>query len=414
MGDVSCTCQNQYVQKYINKKNETPLQHPLDYINEKLNWIKKKKRLLFEEIYTNQAPISDMQSINNISDMYRDYPTENLNYVGLPDSFCNSTLKILEEYVKNKKIKTSKSNNNNNNNTWINKELMNYICNLLKMSPNEIDNLSVSSNSNNQLEQSILEISKANLEYHKDILNYISQCLDSNMCDINRDQAFSSPQYIGLLDKLYKLADYYTEKAHEMRNICLESPRVEINNTDTVEEISELKHGNRKSSCSISSEFSVDGTYMLEHLSSLLEQRGLIRADGEWPIFGNEDEDDSRSLTDQLLDIKPHIKSEKENMHESPNIYVRSMCGITDEFGIRECTHQGLALSPYIVMKEILGKVPSHGFDKNWKKLTIGLKNGVILEGKESFCTNNINFPFLSTLINFLHSSLIHTLISHF
>jgi hypothetical protein len=47
----------------------------------------------------------------------------------------------------------------------------------------------------------------------------------------------------------------------------------------------------------------------LDHLSTLLEQRGLICADGEWPIFGN-DEDDSRSLTDQLLDIKPQIKSE--------------------------------------------------------------------------------------------------------
>ena len=61
------------------------------------------------------------------------------------------------------------------------------------------------------------------------------------LSDISRDQAFSSPQYIGLLDKLYKLADYYTEKAQEMRNICLESPRVEINslNEDSVEQITE-------------------------------------------------------------------------------------------------------------------------------------------------------------------------------
>lgn len=48
---------------------------------------------------------------------------------------------------------------------------------------------------------------------------------------------------------------------------------------------------------------------MLEHLNSLLEQKGLICADREWPIFGNDDEDDSRSLTDQLLDIKPQIIS---------------------------------------------------------------------------------------------------------
>jgi len=203
-----------------------------------------KKRLLFDEIYKNQAHISDIHSMNSKNDTYKDNPKEDPNhYVGLPDSFYNSTLKVLEDYVKIKKQKKSKSNNNN---TWINIELMRYICSLLKMSPNEIDNLSMSSNSSTQLEQSILEISLTNLEYHKDILNYMSKCLDSNVCsDVNRDQTISSPQYIGLLDKLYKLADYYTEKAHEMRNICLESPRVEINNldADTVEKISENNLG---------------------------------------------------------------------------------------------------------------------------------------------------------------------------
>lgn len=212
-----------------NKKNETPLQRPLENINEMLNWIKKKKRRLFDEIYTNQAPISDIQLMNNNSDTIKELPKESVKYIGLPNSFNNSTLKVLEEYVRDKKQKKSKSNNNNN---WINMELMNYICNLLKKSPNEKDDLSLTSNSSMQLEQSILEISKANLEYHKDILNYISNCLDSNLSDISQDQAFSSPQYIGLLDKLYKLADYYTEKAQEMRNICLESPRVEINTLD--------------------------------------------------------------------------------------------------------------------------------------------------------------------------------------
>lgn len=65
----------------------------------------------------------------------------------------------------------------------------------------------------------------------------------------------------------------------------------------------------RKTSCSLSSELSIDEAYILDHLSTLLEQKGLICADGEWPIFGNDDEEDSRSLTDQLLDIKPLIKS---------------------------------------------------------------------------------------------------------
>lgn len=230
---ASCTCQKQYVQQYIgNKKHEAPLQHPLENITEMLCWIKKKKRLLFDEFYTNQASISDLQSINNKSDTIRDSPIENSNnYIGLPDSFYNSTLKVLEEYVKNKKQNKSKSNNNH---TWINMELMKYISNLLNMSPNEIDSLSVSSISSIQfVEQSILEISKANVEYHKDILNYISKYFDSNLCDVNLDQVFNSSQYIGLLDKLYKLADYYTEKAQEMRKICLESPRVEINNIET-------------------------------------------------------------------------------------------------------------------------------------------------------------------------------------
>lgn len=55
----------------------------------------------------------------------------------------------------------------------------------------------------------------------------------------------------------------------------------------------------------------------MDHLRTLLEQRGLICADREWPIFGNDDEDDSRSLTDQLLDIKPQIKSKDEKVERS-------------------------------------------------------------------------------------------------
>lgn len=57
----------------------------------------------------------------------------------------------------------------------------------------------------------------------------------------------------------------------------------------------------------------------MDHLSTLLEQRGLIRADHEWPIFGNDDEDDDRSLTDQLLDIKPQFKSKDLKIEHSEN-----------------------------------------------------------------------------------------------
>lgn len=240
----SCTSQNKYIQQYIgSKKNDSSIHRPLENITEMLDWIKKKKKLLFNEFYTNQASISGIPTMNNQSDTFKDLPKEKFSYVELPDSFYNSTLKVLEDYVRNKKQMKSKSNNNN---IWINKELMRYICKLLKMLPNEVDNLSVSSNSNIQIEQSILEISKSNLEYHKDILDYISKCLDSNLCDINQDQTLSSPQYIGLLDKLYKLADYYTEKAQEIRNICLESPRGEmddINAENNVEQNSDENSG---------------------------------------------------------------------------------------------------------------------------------------------------------------------------
>jgi len=67
----------------------------------------------------------------------------------------------------------------------------------------------------------------------------------------------------------------------------------------------------------LSSELSIDGAYVLDHLSTLLEQQGLIHADREWPIFGNDDEEDSRSLTDQLLDIKPQIKSKDIKIEHS-------------------------------------------------------------------------------------------------
>ncbi|XP_050421088.1 uncharacterized protein LOC126833673 isoform X2 [Adelges cooleyi] len=284
-----------------------------------LDWIKQKKRLLLNEFHTNHhhQPINNTQLTTNAETLNISPLEENCkNHAGLPNSFYNSALKTLEEYVRNKKYKESKSNNNN---TWINIELMSYICNLLKMSPKEIENLPVSSTTNSSvhLEQSILEMSKANLEYHNDILNYISKCLDSNMSDINPDRAFSKPQYIGLLEQLNKLADYYAEKAQEMRNICLESPRVKINasDIDAVEQSSDKKHGDRKSSCSLSSELSADGAYVLDHLNTLLENRGLIQADNEWPMFGNDDEDDSRSLTDQLLDVKPRI-----NKKDGPNL----------------------------------------------------------------------------------------------
>lgn len=45
----------------------------------------------------------------------------------------------------------------------------------------------------------------------------------------------------------------------------------------------------------------------MRHLHTLLKKKGLIKSDKEWPMFENiSDNDDNRSLTDQLLDIYPH------------------------------------------------------------------------------------------------------------
>lgn len=56
----------------------------------------------------------------------------------------------------------------------------------------------------------------------------------------------------------------------------------------------------------MSSDSSISGEYILRHLSTLLQKKGLIKADKEWPIFENlSDNDDNKSLIDQLLNIHP-------------------------------------------------------------------------------------------------------------
>lgn len=61
----------------------------------------------------------------------------------------------------------------------------------------------------------------------------------------------------------------------------------------------------RKSSINVSSDSSVDGEYILGNLNKLLQEKGIINSDKEWPMFKHIDDDDDRSLTDQLLDIYP-------------------------------------------------------------------------------------------------------------
>jgi len=61
----------------------------------------------------------------------------------------------------------------------------------------------------------------------------------------------------------------------------------------------------RSSSINLSSGSSVDGEYILGNLNKLLQKKGIINSDKEWPKFKHIDDDDDRSLTDQLLDIYP-------------------------------------------------------------------------------------------------------------
>lgn len=62
----------------------------------------------------------------------------------------------------------------------------------------------------------------------------------------------------------------------------------------------------RNISLNVSSNSSVDGEYILGHLNTLMQKKGLIKSNKEWPMFENtSDDDDTRSLTDQLLDIYP-------------------------------------------------------------------------------------------------------------
>lgn len=64
----------------------------------------------------------------------------------------------------------------------------------------------------------------------------------------------------------------------------------------------------RNSSVNLSSDSSVDEEYVLGNLNTLLQKKGIIDSNKEWPMFkhvDDDDNDDDRSLTDQLLDIYP-------------------------------------------------------------------------------------------------------------
>jgi len=212
-------------------KISTP-EKPVKNINNILQRIKKKKQLLAKEILVEtNASTKKLTTVPSVpktvpipnrcessNDVIQDIP---FNYVKLPDSFYNSQLNILKEHIlKEKNNHVSKLNNS------INIDLIRYINMLLKMTPSEVDNLSTSSCSSVQLEESILQKSKKNSQYYRDLLNCISKCLNSDISTISQDNAFDSPKNVKLINRLQDLTNYYLEKTNEMKNICDEFPQI--------------------------------------------------------------------------------------------------------------------------------------------------------------------------------------------
>lgn len=221
----------------INKKSAT--ERPLKNINNTLQRIRQKKQLLVKEISSNKISdtkkLKEISSNNQISTTSKKYvakPANNdirqespTNYAKLPDSFYNSRLETLKKYITKNKSKTNDSKYNES----INEDLMKYINVLLKMTPSDIDNLSISSCSSVKMEESILEHSKNNTQYYYEILNCISKCLNLDMSDISQDTMFDSPKNINFLNRLQNISNYYLEKMHEMKSICDESPHISNN-----------------------------------------------------------------------------------------------------------------------------------------------------------------------------------------
>ncbi|XP_026804499.1 uncharacterized protein LOC113548045 [Rhopalosiphum maidis] len=300
----------------LNYKEKFTSGKPLQSINNTLQRIKKKKQLLAKEITAGSsvntgAEIKKKKTVSKSSPLHkRCCAGDNLrkeipvNYAQLPDSFYNDQLDILKEQISKKNLKCL----NPKSHPSINENLMSYINALLKMSPSDVDNLSISSCSSVKLEESILQHSEKDTEYYCKMLNCISKCLNLDISDINQDTVFSSPKNINLLNRLQQLTNYYVEKTHEMKNICDEPSQI-LNdklNEKTLE--TDANTSKKNNSINLSSNSSVDGEYILANLNKLLLQKGIINSDKEWPVFkhiDDDDDDDDRSLTDQLLDIHP-------------------------------------------------------------------------------------------------------------
>lgn len=226
----------------LNCNSKSKTDKPLRNLNNMVNRITNKKQLLKREISgetksdikkTKLNPKTSKRCMAGNDSLWKESP---INYAKLPDSFYNCQLKMLNEQFSNKNIKL----NDYKNPKSINLDLIKYINMLLKMTPSDIDNLSISSCSSIKLEDSILYQSKQNenLQYYNEILNCISKCLNMDTSDISKDTMFDSPKNINLLNKLQELINSYSEKSHKIKNICDESLQVlnkQINVTNETE-----------------------------------------------------------------------------------------------------------------------------------------------------------------------------------
>lgn len=222
----------------LNNKKKLCTENPLKDINITVQRIKKKKQLLKKELSASSkknetdSPNSKMSPIYNRCEAGNDLVSP-INYALPPDSFYDQ-LDILKKQISKKKSKL----NNLKCNKSINADLIQYINKLLKMTPSDIDNLSISSCSSIKLEESILQCSSKNEEYYSEMLNCISKCLNADISDLSQKTMFDSPQNINLLNRLQNLTNYYLDKTREMKNICNESSPIENDkNTETETEI---------------------------------------------------------------------------------------------------------------------------------------------------------------------------------
>lgn len=222
------------VQSSVSKSNnniKTATDKPLRNINNTLQRIKKKKKLLAKEISDNamtdckkskiMAPDPTVSTLPKRStsfcttfDSLRNQNSVNL--AKLPDSFYNDQLNTLKEELNKKKTKE-------NYNPLINVDLMKYISILLKMTPRDVDNLSTSSCSSVNIEESILQHSNKTTQYYSELLKCISKCLNVDLSELSPNATFDSPNNIKYINRLQEITNYYLEKTHEMKNICEES-----------------------------------------------------------------------------------------------------------------------------------------------------------------------------------------------